>query len=318
MVFTTPCCARIDFLRWLLVLCFAWCGTAVAGEGIHVQSAELTRNGSEYYLDANFEVGLTHTLEDALNKGLPLHFIVEFELIKPRWYTLYLWNKSVFEFRQQSRLSYNALTRQYRLSTGALHQNFDSLDEALALLGRVRPRFVGDADMLYDQFSVQTGNFFGQKIVNLMNGNLPLLQNTVEQLSGDSNLIAVRGRATMDRPFTVVKRMQAQAEEGYRGKLKELEKSLQETQSRLNDLQKNKESGQRFILSPEQQAEVKNFQKKEAEVKKELKKVKRDLSREIEALETRLKWVNIAAMPFLVTISGISLALFKRKQTAAK
>jgi ABC-type uncharacterized transport system involved in gliding motility auxiliary subunit len=177
---------------------------------------------------------------------------------------------------------------------------------------------VGDADMLYDQFSVQVQNFFGQKIVNLMNGNLPLLQNTVEQLSGDSNLIAVRGRATMNRPFTVVKRMQEQAEAGYRGKLKELEKSLQETQTRLNDLQKNKESGQRFILSPEQQVEVKNFQKKEAEVKKELKKVKRDLSREIEALETRLKWLNIAAMPFLVTISGISLALFKRKQTAAK
>jgi ABC-type uncharacterized transport system involved in gliding motility auxiliary subunit len=177
---------------------------------------------------------------------------------------------------------------------------------------------VGDADMLYDQFSVQVQNFFGQKIVNLMNGNLPLLQNTVEQLSGDSNLIAVRGRATMNRPFTVVKRMQAQAEEGYRGKLKELEKSLQETQTRLNDLQKNKESGQRFILSPEQQAEVKNFQKKEAEVKKELKKVRRDLNREIEALETRLKWMNIAAMPLLVTISGISLALFKRKQTAAK
>jgi hypothetical protein len=148
MVFTTPCCARSDFLRWLLVLCFAWCGTAAAGEGIHVQSAELTRNGSDYYLDANFEIGLTHTLEDALNKGLPLHFIVEFELARSRWYTLYLWNKSVIEFRQPSRLSYNALTRQYRLSTGALHQNFDTLDEALALLGRVRPRFVGDADLL--------------------------------------------------------------------------------------------------------------------------------------------------------------------------
>jgi sterol desaturase/sphingolipid hydroxylase (fatty acid hydroxylase superfamily) len=177
---------------------------------------------------------------------------------------------------------------------------------------------VGDADMLYDQFSVQVGNFFGQKIVNLMNSNLPFLQNGVEQLSGDSNLIAVRGRATMNRPFTVVKRMQAQAEEGYRGKLKDLEKSLQETQTRLNDLQKNKESGQRFILSPEQQAEVKNFQKKEAEVKKELKKVRRDLNQDIDALETRLKWMNIAAMPLLVTISGISLALFKRKQTAAK
>ena len=52
-------------------------------------------NAGDYYLEANFEVGLTHTLEDALNKGLPLHFVIEFELIRPRWYTLYLWNKSV-------------------------------------------------------------------------------------------------------------------------------------------------------------------------------------------------------------------------------
>jgi len=133
----------------LLALCVFWCCTAFASaEGIHVKSAEISQNDGEYYLEANFEVELTHTLEDALNKGLPLHFIVEFELIQPRWYTLYLWNKSVLEFEQNYRLSYNALTRQYRLSLGALHQNFDTLNDALALIGRVRPRFLGDADLL--------------------------------------------------------------------------------------------------------------------------------------------------------------------------
>jgi len=136
-------------LRWLLALCLLWCSTtSVAAEGIHVKSAEISQLGGDYYLEANFEVELTRTLEDALNKGLPLHFIVEFELIRPRWYTLYLWNKSVLEFGQDYRLSYNALTRQYRLSLGALHQNFDTLNDALALMGRLRPRFLGDADML--------------------------------------------------------------------------------------------------------------------------------------------------------------------------
>jgi hypothetical protein len=113
-----------------------------------VKSAELKVVGGQYYLDANFEVGLTPTLEDALNKGLPLHFVIEFDLIYPRWYTAYLWNKSVAELEQHSRLSYNALTRQYRLSFGSLHQNFDALNDALALLGRVRPRFVVDPDEL--------------------------------------------------------------------------------------------------------------------------------------------------------------------------
>ncbi len=136
-------------MRWLLALFLSWCGIVFAApEGIHVKSAEISQNGGDYYIEANFEVELTRTLEDALNKGLPLHFVVEFELIRPRWYTLYLWNKSVLDFEQRYRLSYNALTRQYRLSLGALHQNFDTLTDALALMGRLRPRFLADAEML--------------------------------------------------------------------------------------------------------------------------------------------------------------------------
>lgn len=146
MVSITPSCRKADLLRWLAALLALCCGLAAAApEGIHVKSADLTLNANDYYLEANFEVGLTHTLEDALNRGLPLHFVVEFELIRPRWYTMYLWNKTLVEFEQHYRLSYNALTRQYRLSLGALHQNFDTLDEALAILGRLRPRFIIDA-----------------------------------------------------------------------------------------------------------------------------------------------------------------------------
>lgn len=177
---------------------------------------------------------------------------------------------------------------------------------------------VGDADMLYDQFCVQTQEIFGQQIIVPRNGNLSLAQSMVEQLSGDSNLIAVRSRATMSRPFTLVKKIQAHAEENYRAKIKAMEDSLSETQNRLTELQKNKEKGQRFILSPEQQAEVENFKKKEAQIKKELKEVRKNLRQDIDALENRLKWANIAGMPLLVTISGITLAVFKRKRTAAR
>ena len=112
--------------------------------------------------------------------------------------------------------------------------------------------------------------------------------------------------------------MKAQAEDRYRAKLKDLEKSLQETQTKLGELQKNKDTGQRFIMSPEMQAEVKKFQEQQAKVKQELKLVRRSLNRDIVSLETRLKWLNIAGMPLLVTISGISLAMVKRKKTAAK
>jgi hypothetical protein len=151
MASISPSCVKTDLLRlWSLLIAFCCAvGTAAAApEGIHVKSAELALNGDDYYLEANFEVGLTPTLEDALNKGLPLHFVIEFELIRPRWYTLYLWNKTIVEAEQSYRLSYNALTRQYRLSLGALHQNLDTLEEALALLGRLRSRFIADAETL--------------------------------------------------------------------------------------------------------------------------------------------------------------------------
>ncbi len=183
---------------------------------------------------------------------------------------------------------------------------------------------LGDSDMIYDHFCARVQNFFGQKIVSLPNGNLPLAQSLIEQFAGDSNLIKVRSRATMNRPFTVVRDMQASAQDRYRAKISELEKSLQETQTKLNEMQRTKaEAGnqagsQRFVLSPEQQKEIKNFQDKQANVNKELRVVRRSLNKDIDSLESRLKWMNIAGMPMLVAISGISLATMKRKKTAAK
>jgi ABC-type uncharacterized transport system involved in gliding motility auxiliary subunit len=177
---------------------------------------------------------------------------------------------------------------------------------------------VADADMLYDQFCVQVQSFFGQKMVTPINANLNFLQNVVDQMGGDQNLIGVRSRASMSRPFTVVKRMQTEAEEKYRATIKDLEKNLADTQQKLNEMQSKKEGGQRFILSPEQQNAIQQFRQDEAKVKKNLKDVRKNLRRDIDSLETRLEWINIAGMPFLVTLSGIGLALIKRKKTAAK
>lgn len=178
----------------------------------------------------------------------------------------------------------------------------------------------GDTDFIYDQFSVQVQNFFGQRMVTPFNGNLGLLQNCVEQFMGDSNLIAVRSRAVQARPFTLVRKIQAQAEQQYVEKIKNLQKDLEEAQQKISELQRSsgKDKNQRFILPPEAQAEIKRFQTKEAQTKRELKDVRKQLRKDIDALENRLKWFNIAAMPFLVTVAGISLAIVKRKKTAAK
>lgn len=177
---------------------------------------------------------------------------------------------------------------------------------------------VGDADMLYDHFALRSiptpfGNFSQP-----LNANLNFAQNAIEQMAGDNNLIAVRSRATQNRPFTLVRKLQAEAEENSRSRIKELEDSLAQTQQQLNELQQKKEKGQRFILSPEQQSALENYRKKEAEVKIKLKDERKKLRRNIDSLETRLEWFNIAAMPLVVTASGIGLAFYKRKRTSAK
>jgi ABC-type uncharacterized transport system involved in gliding motility auxiliary subunit len=180
---------------------------------------------------------------------------------------------------------------------------------------------VADTDMLYDQFAVRMGDLMGQRIImGLANGNLPLVQNVVEQLSGDNNLIAIRSRASQNRPFTRVREMEAQANKKLQARIDELQKSVADTQNRLQELQRTKEGqgNQRFIISPEQQAEIEKLRKKQAEVNRDLKQERKNLRRDVDALETRLKYGNIFGMPLLVTVAGISLAVFKRKKTAAR
>ena len=175
---------------------------------------------------------------------------------------------------------------------------------------------VGDADMIQDQVSVREIQAIGQRVIMPLNSNLSFGQSVVEQLAGDSNLIAVRSRASRERPFTVVQKLQPDADASYRNKIKELENSLAETQRNLSELQKGKEGGQRFILSPEQQQELVNFRKKEADVKVQLKQMRKQLRSEIDSLENRVKWLNIAGMPLAVVFTGFGLAALKRKRAA--
>jgi hypothetical protein len=126
-------------------------------QGVHIRSAELTGSESEYFLDASFDVELSQTLEEALLRGLPLYFVLDFELTHPRWWSLGVLDRTLAEFHQQHRVSYNALTRQYRVSFGSLHQNFATLQEALAVISRVRRRPVFGRDQV-DEDDVYTAS----------------------------------------------------------------------------------------------------------------------------------------------------------------
>jgi ABC-type uncharacterized transport system involved in gliding motility auxiliary subunit len=178
---------------------------------------------------------------------------------------------------------------------------------------------VADSDLLFDPVVARVQNLLGFRIVEPLNGNLNLGQSMVELLAGDSDLIAVRSRATLNRPFTVVRQMEERAQESYRSRIRDLEEMAQQTQQRLTELQRARGGAdQRFVLSPEQQDEVQKLRQKEAEVNRELKEVRRNLRRDVVSLQNRLKVLNIAAMPLAVALTGIGAAVYKRRKTAAK
>ena len=114
----------------LLVWLFA--ATAYA-EGVSVNKAEARLGENGYQLSASYDINLTFAAQQALTRGIPLYFVGEFSLTRSRWYWL---DEEIFQGEQTVKLSYNVLTRQYRLSRGALFQNFASFEDALNILAR--------------------------------------------------------------------------------------------------------------------------------------------------------------------------------------
>jgi len=136
------CCKRSEH-GLLAAFAALWLALAVLlpasafAQGIETKRAVLAATDDGYRVEAEFDVSLTHALEDALSKGVPLFFLFEFELYRPRWYWF---SEKITSVEQQYRLSYNALTRQYRIGVGTLHQNLATLREALEVMGNVRRR----------------------------------------------------------------------------------------------------------------------------------------------------------------------------------
>jgi hypothetical protein len=127
-----------------LVLSFSL-AAAVRAQIIEVQHFALEPSSGGYALNADIECDLTARLEEALNNGVALFFLLEFELTRPRWYWF---DEKVANERLELRLSFNSLLRQYQVSTGSLHLNFSRLADAMGVLTRVRRWQVLDRDVV--------------------------------------------------------------------------------------------------------------------------------------------------------------------------
>jgi ABC-type uncharacterized transport system involved in gliding motility auxiliary subunit len=177
---------------------------------------------------------------------------------------------------------------------------------------------IGDADFAFDTIAGNEQQVLNQTVFSPTNGNLNFIESSVEMLAGDSNLMSIRSRTSANRPFLVVNQMEAAAEQRYQSKIDELENSIAQTKQKLAALQSTNPSDQRTVLSPQQQAEIKKFRENEAKSDKELKQVRKDLRQEIDSLQNTLKWINIAAVPLLITLAGLGFAIFKHQSRAAR
>ena len=171
----------------------------------------------------------------------------------------------------------------------------------------------GDSDFLADEFCVQTMNTIFGPIAQPINDNLVLFANLIEQYAGREELIGVRSRGPSNRPFVKVNELEAKAMAKWQRKQSELEAALQETQQRLNALQKQKSGNDRLILSKEQQEEILQFRKTQANTRRQLKNVRKELTADIDRLGLTLKIFNILLVPVLVIAFGIFRGLKRRK-----
>lgn len=168
-----------------------------------------------------------------------------------------------------------------------------------------------DTDILTDRLWVQKQNFLGQVITNSFADNGTLVANLADQLLGSSDLIGIRTRANSVQPFSVVDELRLSAEAQFRDTEERLQAELQETERKLTEMQSARQDNELTVLTSGQEQEVQRFIDRKLQIRAELRQVQHDLSRDIEALGMRLKFINIVLVPILIIVAA---AWFRHRQ----
>lgn len=179
---------------------------------------------------------------------------------------------------------------------------------------------MADTDIFDDRFWVRVENLYGKRIAAPFADNAAFVLNAVENLTGSNDLISLRTRATNNRPFTVVQKLQADAQAQFQQQAEALKQQLTDTENRLHELEQggstNGTQTSATTLSAEQQAEIENFKRKLALTRTALRDVQHNLRKDIDALGAVLAFVNIALVPLLVACAAVVLAVLRRRRRA--
>jgi len=176
---------------------------------------------------------------------------------------------------------------------------------------------VADTDMLSDRLWVQIQNMFGQQVASPWANNGDFTVNSLDALGGSEELISIRSRGTFNRPFERVVDLRRDAELKFRDKEEELEAELRDTERKLNELQGGAEvSGNRMTLTADQQQAIEDFRSDQIRIRKELRDVRHQLDKDIEALGFWLELLNTLAIPLLIILLAIGLGIRRSRSVA--
>lgn len=181
--------------------------------------------------------------------------------------------------------------------------------------GKINVIVVADSDILADQFWVDRRQLMGQDVVMPAAHNAAFVIGALDNLSGNNDLIALRGRGVKDRPFTYVDALRRDAERHFRDKEHALEQKLKAAQEELAKLQTSGEGGS-VILSQKEREAVERFRGEMLETRRELREVKRALRQDIDSLDGWLKFTNIALVPLLIGVAAAGWGLQRSRQRA--
>jgi ABC-type uncharacterized transport system involved in gliding motility auxiliary subunit len=179
---------------------------------------------------------------------------------------------------------------------------------------------MADSDIFDDRFWVRVETVYGRRLAAPFADNGAFILNAVENLSGSNDLISLRTRATSSRPFTVVQKLQAQAQARFQQEANALKQKLSDTETRLHALEQgggpNAQPQSGPAITQGQQREITRFKREVATTRTALRNVQRNLRKDIDALGSLLAFVNIALVPILVAAFAIGLAVLRRRRRA--
>lgn len=124
MAFFMRFCKRLSLIFFLLLACAL---AFAASSSIVIKNAELQLSEDAYKLNADLEVTFDEAIEEAINKGVPLNFLVEFQVVSPR---KYWFDDEIVTTTSNYALSYHALSRQYLVSHNGRQNSYETLSEA--------------------------------------------------------------------------------------------------------------------------------------------------------------------------------------------